>query len=83
MVNNRMQWAIILIITALSMLSLALPFVTYWLTHNWVMLVSSATTIPLGFAWTWIIKRLFPLNQQDHEREFVRIIHSKKHTNEK
>ena len=83
MINNRMQWVIILVITVLSVLLLALSFITYWLMHNWIMLVPSATTIPLGFAWIWIIKRIFPFNKQDHEREFARITHPKKHANGK
>jgi hypothetical protein len=81
MMNNKMQWAILLIITALSLLSPALSFATYWFTHNWLALVPSASTIPLGSAWIWMIKRIFPLNQQDHERELARITRSKKRTN--
>jgi hypothetical protein len=61
MTNNRMQWAIVIIITALSMFSLVLSPIIYWLTHNWITLMPSATTLPLGFAWVWIIKRVFPL----------------------
>ena len=83
MINNRMQSAIIIIITMLSVLSFVLPFMAYCVTRNWVTLVSSVTTFPLGFIWTWIIKRVFPLNQQDHERELVKVMYSNISINKK
>jgi hypothetical protein len=76
MTNNKMQWAIIAVVSILGILSVILPFITYWLTHNWITLASSSVAaLPMGFVWNWITKRVFPLNQQDHERELIRIIH--------
>jgi len=73
MIMNKMQWALLIIFMLLTILALILPLLAYCLTGNWLTLTSSASTIPLGYVWNWIVKRVFPLNEQDHERELARI----------
>jgi hypothetical protein len=70
---QSMQWAILIIIAVLTVLTLILPVVAYVLTGNVVILTPAASALPLGFVWTWIARRVFPLNQQDHERELEKL----------
>jgi hypothetical protein len=52
----------------------------YWLTGNWLILTSVASSVPLSFTWAWITKRVFPLNEKDHERALAKITHKIKTT---
>jgi hypothetical protein len=70
---QRLQWAMLLIISLITVLALALPVLAYYLTGNWIMLAPAASSLPLGYVWTWIAKRVFPLNEQDHQRALEQI----------
>ena len=75
MTDRKMKWFLLIILTCLSVLSLSLPIIAYQLTRNWLALTPGTGCIPLGFAWVWIIKREFPLNERDHQRAFAAIIY--------
>ena len=63
MIDTRMKWALLLIITFLTVLSLSLPVVGYCLTGNWLTLTPAASSILLGFTWKRITESLFPINE--------------------
>jgi hypothetical protein len=71
--GTLMQWAVLAILTLLTVLLLLLSVIAFFLTRNWFTLTPVVGDIPLGFAWTWIIKRVFPLNERDHQRELERV----------
>ena|SRR5450755_2419282 len=71
--DKKQQWAIIFILALVTMLVLALPILAYHLTGNWLTFTPSLGSIPLGFAWTWIVRRVFPLNKIDHKRALAKI----------
>ena len=74
--DKKQQWAIIFILTLLTILSLVLPILAYCLTGNWLTVTPSISAIPLGFAWRLLIKRIFPPSEKDYELETIKITHA-------
>jgi hypothetical protein len=61
--ENSMKWALLTIITLLTVLSLSLPIIGYCLTGNWLVLTPAVSSVPLGFAWKRITESVFPIGE--------------------
>ena len=62
--GDRMKWALLIIITLLTILSLSLPVVGYCLTGSWLTLMPAVTSIPLSFVWKRITESVFPIETE-------------------
>ena len=67
------HWAILIIVTLLTILVIAEPVIVFIITKNWYSFVPATGLLPLGYAWKHILHYFFPKTPQDYELEKEKI----------
>jgi hypothetical protein len=70
---QAIHWALLIIVTLLTVLIIVIPVILFILTRNGYTFVPTTGLLPLGYAWHKLMHYFLPKDPQDYELEKERI----------